>query len=791
MEVQSQIKRTLSSASALAWIVDQLAPSDLPHRTALAQRVCAQFAFQDGRGRAQVSGCLRALRELETAGHFTLPEACTTPGVGGMRRLGVPVPPVCDVPDRAGEIQELRVMRVADDASMRIWNELMVREHPQGAGPLVGAQLRYLIGSAHGWLGGFGFSAAALQLRDRDAWIGWDAATRRAQLHRVIAMSRFLLREAGCQNLASLVLARVLGRVAEDCEALHGYRPWLVESFVDVEAFEGTCYRAANWIRAGQTCGRGRQDRTHTASKSVKAIYLYPLVRDWRTRLGLAPAPVPEPLAVGAGLDGAAWVEQEFGGASLGDQRLSQRLVDSARLQAAQPGRAFTGVAKGDWPATKGYYRLIDQPPESAVTLEAILDPHQARTRQRCGGEARVLCIQDGTTLDYSGLQQCTGLGVTGSNQTGAQSRGLHLHTTLAISSTGIPLGIVEANCRAPEPAAETTTSQTPIEEKKSFDWVQGLRACVALAADLPQTRITSVMDREADFFELFDEQRRNPAVDVLIRARVNRRLQLEPAAAESEGAQPAGTAQKEKKEKLFDHLRASKVRGKLTLLVKRLSARAKRSKQQVKVARAQRQATLIVHYEQVTFHHPGKAPLRLWVVHAVEEAPPTGVERVEWFLLTSRSIDSLADAEQCLQDYALRWRIEDWHRVLKSGCAIEKLAHQQVERLQRAIAINLVIAWHIMLMTLLGREVPTLAVDVIFSELEIEVLQAQAQEYRLPEPSNLGEAIRLVARLGGYLGRARDPPPGHQLMWEGYKFLRAMCVGYALRAKGKKGKNQ
>lgn len=791
MEVQSQIKRTLSSASALAWIVDQLEPGDVPHRTALAQRVCARYAFRDGRGRAQVSGCLRALRELEAAGHLTLPKACTTPGVGGVRRLDAPVPPAYEVPARAGDVQELRVVRVAGDAQMRIWNELMLREHPQGAGPLVGAQLRYLIGSAHGWLGGFGFAAAALQLRDRDAWIGWEAGTRRAQLHRVIAMSRFLLREAGCQNLASLVLARVLGRVAEDCEALHGYRPWLVESFVDVEAFEGTCYRAANWIQVGHTCGRGRQDRAHAAPKRVKAIYLYPLVRDWRTRLGLAPAPVPEPLAVGAGLDGAAWVEQEFGGASLGDQRLSRRLVESARLQAAQPGRAFTGVAKGDWPATKGYYRLIDQPPEAAVTLEAILAPHQARTRQRCGGEARVLCIQDGTTLDYSGLQQCTGLGVTGSNQTGAQSRGLHLHTTLAISSTGIPLGIVEANCRAPEPAAEKTTPQTPIEDKKSFDWVRGLRACVALAADLPHTRITSVMDREADFFELFDEQRRTPTVDVLIRARVDRRLERDPQSTES--TELDGQAPK-KPAKLFEHLRASKKRGEVKLLVKRLSARAKCSKRQAKAARAKRQAALIVHYEPVTFpatNHPGMAPVRLCAVHAVEKAPPTGAERVEWFLLTSRSIDSLADAEQCLQDYALRWRIEDWHRVLKSGCAIEKLAHQQVERLQRAIAINLVIAWHIMLMTLLGREVPTLPADVMFSALEIDVLQAQAHEDRLPAPSNLGEAIRLVARLGGYLGRARDPPPGHQLMWEGYKFLRAMGVGYALRAKGNKGKKQ
>lgn len=766
MDVQNQIKRTLNQPSALAWITDQLTQGDVPHRTALARQACEHFAFRDGRGRAQVSGCLRALRELEAAGHFALPEALTQPGVGGVRRLSSPVPPAVDVPPRAGDVKGLRLVRVDIDEHRRIWNELMAREHPQGAGPLVGAQLRYLIGSAHGWLGGFGFSAAALQLRDRDDWIGWDVATRREQLHRVLSMSRFLLREPGCHNLASQVLGQVLRRIADDVESQYGYRPWLVESFVDLEAFEGTCYRASNWIWVGQTQGRGRQDRTHAADKTIKAIYLYPLEQDWRRRLGVAPLPAPGALAVGEGLDSAHWVEQEFGGAPLGDRRLSKRLVDSARRQAAQPGRAFTGVAKGDWPATKGYYRLIDQPPESAVTMAAILQPHQARTQQRMQAQSRVLCIQDGTTLDYTGLEQCAGLGVTGSNQTGAQSRGLHLHSTLAISGEGIPLGIVDARCRAPDPEAEKTTPKTPIEQKKSFDWVAGLRACVALAEQMPQTRITSVMDREADFFELFDEQRNHPCVDVLIRAKYNRRLG--------------------KQSKLFDHLRASEARGELELTIKRRSARGKRSKQKAQTGRRQRQATLTLHYEQVELppqnYHQDKTSVSVSAVHAVESAPPEGVEPVEWFLLTSRDIDSVDDARQCLQDYALRWRIEDWHRVLKSGCAIEELAHQSVDRLERAIAINLVIAWHIMVMTLLGREVPELPAEVLFSDLEIEVLQAYATANGLKVPSNLGEATRLIARIGGYLGRKNDPPPGHQLMWYGYRELTMMCVGYALR---------
>src|ERR1019366_8299108 len=120
--------------------------------------------------------------------------------------------------------------------------------------------------------------------------------------------------------------------------------------------------------------------------------------------------------------------EKEFGGAPLGDARLSQRLVNVARAKADTPGRAFCGVAQGDGAAVKGYYRLIDTPEDSAVTMANILRPHRDRTVRR---------VQDGSDRDYNGLAVCTGLGEIGTNQTGAKSRGLHLHTTLAIAPSG------------------------------------------------------------------------------------------------------------------------------------------------------------------------------------------------------------------------------------------------------------------------------------------------------------------------------------------------------------------
>jgi len=131
--------------------------------------------------------------------------------------------------------------------------------------------------------------------------------------------------------------------------------------------------------------------------------------------------------------------------------------------------------------------------------------------------------------------------------------------------------------------------------------------------------------------------------------------------------------------------------------------------------------------------YYSDKDPVTLFIVHALEENPPPNTKAVEWFLLTTITITititSTGDAERYLRWYTLRWRIEDWHRVLKSGCRIDDLAHETAERLRRAIGINLVIAWRIMLMTLLGREMPELTADILFSEVECRTLRAYAKK--------------------------------------------------------------
>jgi hypothetical protein len=347
------------------------------------------------------------------------------------------------------------------------------------------------------------------------------------------------------------------------------------------------------------------------------------------------------------------------------------------------------------------------------------------------------------------------------------------LHSTFAVAPNGLPLGVLHAQCIVPEGKSEEEKRPAyaiPIEEKKTFSWIEHHRDLVSLSAKLPQTRLVHVCDREADFFEMFDEQRRNPCVELLVRAKHNRNIAEEPF-------------------KLFEAVRKTIVASRVQVRIPRQSARPKKSKQKARSARSERVADMAVRYMLVNlppaYYHGDKEPIELWIVHAVEENPPDNTQAVEWFLLTTIEITSAVQAEQCLRWYVLRWRIEDWHRVLKSGCGIEDLAHKTAERLRRAIAINLVIAWRIMLMTLMGRETPELPAEVLFSDIELKTLRAYAKKKRLEPPLLLGDAVRLVAKLGGYLGRKNDPPPGHQIIWQGYTVLQAMCMGFALHEDG------
>ena len=467
----------------------------------------------------------------------------------------------------------------------------------------------------------------------------------------------------------------------------------------------------------GRTKGRGRQDTLKQSPESIKDIYVYPLRDDFRLSLGLEENAGLGELAVTKSINGENWAEKECGGAPLGDKRLCKRRVEIGLDKAENPGSSYRGATQGNWPKVKAYYRFIDQPDTSAVTLSNIVVPHREQTIRRMKAEKTVLCVQDGTDLNYSSLVDCTGLGQIGTNQTGAVSKGLPLHSTLALTTAGLPLGVLQAQCTAPEPAGkekQKKSADSPIEEKKTFSWIKGIRDGRAVKAQMPHTQRVHVLDREADFFELFDEQRQHCSrIELLVRAKHDR-----------------GTTGEHK---LFETVKQAPVKSTFEIVVPRQSARAKKSKQKARAKRPARVANVSLRYRRVELtppdYHKDKETVSLWVVHVREYKPPKGVKRLEWFLLTTIPIASTADALNCVRGYQLRWRIEDWHRVLKSGCSIEALSHKTAARLKRALGINIVIAWRIMLMTLLGRDVPALPAEIMFSDLEINVLDAYAKK--------------------------------------------------------------
>ena len=763
MQQQNRILETVSSPEGLTRVSALMSAESFSHRTAVADRVCKAFGFSDARGRQQRAGCLKALRALDAKGCIALPAPRHRGGGGQPRGLGQAVAAPSGVPDRVNDVEDLVLILVSSAEQRRVWNELMAREHPQGAARHVGAQVRYLILSRHGCLGAFGFAASALMLAARDRWIGWDPALREQQLHRVVAMSRFLIRPGvRCHNLASKVLGMCLRRLADDFARRYGYSPLLVETFVDSSCHAGTSLKASNWILVGETCGRGRFAPAGV-QVPVKSIYMYPLQPAWREQLGLATRePIPA-LGPGEGLDRAQWAEQEFGGAPLGDVRLSRRLVKSVTVQADAPMASFPSAAQSDKALVRGYYRLIDQPDDSQLTPANILAPHRARTLGRMQGQEVVLCLQDGTDLNFAEHPGCAGLGLISKNKGAAGTLGLHMHSTLVVNGAGIPLGVPHIQYEAPDGQAE---KNKPLEQRKTNRWLRGLQQCAEFADQLDGVRPVAVMDREADVFDLFAEQHRLGTVDLLVRAKHNRSLGKD-------------------LPKLFDAVQAKPVQAHLEMHVARSSARRGTRRQKARAGRKAREAKLALRWCAVQLPVPSKSsckgpgPLQLSLVRVCEESAPENLEPLEWFLLTSLPVTSRQQALKILAWYRLRWRIEDWHRVLKSGCKVEYLGHRTGERIERAVTINAVIAWRLTAMTLLGRDTPELPADILFSDIEIIALEDFAKDRKLPPPDNLGRAVLTMAMLGGYLNRKRDSPPGHAKLWEGYTRLATTAQTY------------
>jgi hypothetical protein len=710
-------------------------------RTALSRLVCEDFDFRNARGQPRELACRLALRACEGRGFFQLPAAQSTVRQSMPARVeslvGFDQSPVRCSLEALGEVRLIPVV-AADGWMSDLWNEMIAAHHYLGYTPLVGAQIRYVIESEHyGWLGAFGFAASARRLAARDRFIDWSERERRNGLQRVVSNARFLLLPwVQVKNLASHVIARVTRRLPEDWQSRYGYAPVLLETFVDAERFEGTCYRAANWIEVGESAGRGRQDRKRTAKKSRKRIFLYPLRTDWRTQLGIAERVSPPQ-------SGDDWIEREFGGCKLGDPRRTRRLVSIVRDFYARPQASVPLACNGDVAKVKAAYRFMNS---KKVTPAKLLHEHCRETIVRMGAERVVLAVQDTTTLNYTAHGLTEGIGPIGVRTSSAV--GLIVHDTIAVTPTGLTLGVLDAQVWVRD--WEEKNPNRPIEEKESVKWLRSYEVAARAQAQLKDTLVISTGDRESDIYELFalvSARQNGPAL--LVRANGDRYVD-------------------EEHQRLWAHMESQQVAGHRELVVPPRPARGS------KPARVVRTARLAVRFATAVLQPPeGKKKLgkiRFFAVYAREENPLDPEDPIEWMLLTTVEVKTFEQACEKLDWYAERWQIEVYHRTLKSGCRIEQRQHHTERTLENCLAIDMVIAARILHLTWIGRTCPDLPCTIYFADNQWKALYCFLNKTPVApkEEPAIREVIGWIAKLGGHLGRKCDGPPGTKALWIG-----------------------
>ena len=755
MDTPVQVCGRIFQPALILHLTEMMAKHPHIRRGDLAREVCVQLDWYSANGRPAVSGARVALGKLERRGLLALPTV--PPQARRRHRLrpsGQPLPRVEAVPPRVDEVRGLylHLLSGADDPLHGLWNDLMIQEHPRGDAPLVGAQLRYLIGSEHGWLGALGFGPAAFVLGARDGWIGWSTRARLQHLPEVIGLSRLLIRPAvRCDNLVSKVWSRVAAGLAEDWFHRYGVRPLLVETFVDRTRFLGRSFAAANWQRLGQSTGRGRLG-PRTPQASPKDIWVYPLHARARPQLQVEPPRPVTPCPLLQSLETADWCAHELETLDLGDARCNRRAQKILARRWNDPGASFA-ASFPRWADAKGAYALIENK-HSRFNLPTLLAPHAEATLARMATEPVVLLPQDTTTLNYHTLRQTAGLGTI--NQQG--TRGLHLHSLQAWRPDGVPLGILAAQTWARPPQAEARARNAQsLDEKESARWREALGVGATAARRLPHTQIVVLADREGDIYEMYDGVKTGPPnLHVLIRAQHDRQL--------------------ESQEKLWTFMAAQALGGEREVYLPRRGARAART------------AGLEIRWASVTIQAPAVGPkkswpaLRLEALWVHEPHPPEGVEPLDWMLLTDDPVPDATQAWERVDWYARRWGIEEWHRTLKSICQVEQREFKTAAHLERALAFDLITAWRILALIKLGRVVPQAPASLIYTPEEIEVLtRAQKKTPLGTAELTLQQANHLTAQLGGWWGRRGDGEPGAETMARGLRRLQDMVLGYRM----------
>ena len=419
-----------------------------------------------------------------------------------------------------------------------------------------------------------------------------------------------------------------------------------------------------------------------------------------------------------------------------------------------------------DWANTKAAYRFFSN---SRVNEHAILKGHFDATAERVAAtEGPILILQDTTEFSFQ-REKAEAIGFTKVINSGKDKDGrprLHtlcgllMHSSLAVTTQGVPLGLTAVKFWTRDKFKGTAAlkrkinpTRVPIETKESFRWLENLRQSNALIG--APGRCVHVGDRESDIYELFCLAS-ELGTSFLVRVQTDRLA--------GEG----------------DHTVAAEMANVPLCAVHGFELRDDKGKAV--------DVTLEIKYRAINVLPPiGKQkkclPLVLTYIHACERGEPSDRDRVDWRLVTNLPVRSAQQAIEKLSWYALRWKIEVFHKILKSGCRAEDSKLHTAERLVKLLAVFCVLSWRVFWITMSSRATPEAPPDVALTSLEIKILDQLVRDKQSdPSPSRgLAFYAIKIARLGGYLNRKRDPPPGNIVMWRGLTRLTDIALGLSL----------
>lgn len=457
-----------------------------------------------------------------------------------------------------------------------------------------------------------------------------------------------------------------------------------------------------------------------------------------------------------------SWTQQELAGCQFQDERLGKRF-SMVLKQLAEGTAESIPLACQDWANAKAAYRFFAN---ERVSEADILGGHFRATRERfaaVGGT--VLVLHDTTEFSY----RRENIGLLHRPKHGPSDRwrnahplcGISMHSSLAITLAGVPLGLsaVKFWTRQVFKGANAlkrkiNPTRVPIGEKESVRWVENLVETTALLGE--PGRCVHIGDREADIYELFCAAN-DVGTHFLVRTAYPRLT-------------GDGTT------KTDAEMKAVRLKG-----LHRITVRDKDGQPS--------EAVLELRYHRMLVLAPvakqkDYGPLELTAIYAEERGTPEGRDRISWRLLTDLPVRSAEQAIEKIDWYALRWKIELFHKILKSGCRVEESRLRTAPRLVNLIATCCVVAWRIFWLTMISRSQPAAAPTLALTQLELQLLDQLAPD-RTPAPQSqtLSSYIVKIARLGGYLARARDPAPGNVVMWRGLARLTDIAIGYSLRS--------